>query len=209
MRSQWVPDPFPSARAKKGLSTATTMDEWYEPNSRYHHVAGSVGRQVVVWGGQTSEFYSNDGRIKLATIIEQLDPYSEVWCQRSTGGTPHPGLSSAACTSFGNHLFMYGGTHDSTAATAIGVLTSLNLTTLIWSLLCPETAGGPMRKYGCGIVHFNNGKLAVIGGYGYPTEPGSFIRNYLMGEDGAMSFMSLTSVKVVIVKFIECAHIDV
>ena len=36
------------------------------------------------------------------------------------------------------------------------------------------------RKVGCGIVHFNHNKLAVIGGYGYPTgptQPGSaFIR---------------------------------
>ena len=97
--------------------------ELYEPSPRFSHVASSVGVQVVVWGGQTSEFYSKDGRVKLATIVEQFDPYREVWCQRGTGGTPHPGLSSAACTSFGNHLFMYGGLHDDAASNGSGVLT--------------------------------------------------------------------------------------
>ena len=28
-----------------------------------------------------------------------------------------------------------------------------------------------MRKYGCGMVHFHDDKLAVIGGYGYPSGP--------------------------------------
>ena len=163
--------------------------ELYEPSPRYYHVASSVGGQVVVWGGETSEFCSKDGRVKLATIVEQFDPYPEVWRQRGTGGTPHPGLSGAACTSFGNHLFMYGGLRDGKASSANGVLTRLNVAadtcTLVWSQLCPETAGGPMRKYGCGMVHFHHNKLAVIGGHGYstidptgPTEPGSsFMRN--------------------------------
>ena len=38
-----------------------------------------------------------------------------------------------------------------------------------------------MRKAWCGMVHFHDDKLAVIGGYGYPNgpiQPGSvFIRN--------------------------------
>ena len=41
-----------------------------------------------------------------------------------------------------------------------------------WSQLSPaETAGGPMRKILCRMVHFHNDKLAVIGGYGYPNGP--------------------------------------
>ena len=155
--------------------------ELYEPSSRFFHVASSVGGQVAVWGGQTSEFYSKDGMTKLASVVEQFDPYSEVWCQRGTTGIPHPGLSEAACTSFGNYLFMYGGLHDGTASSGNGALSRLNVDTLVWSLLCPETARGPLRKYGCGMVHFHCDKLAVIGGHGYPTgptQPGStFIRN--------------------------------
>ena len=54
--------------------------------------------------------------------------------------------------------------------------------TLTWSLLCPEAVvGGPMRKADCGIVMFHGDKLAVIGGYGFPTGPtppgSTFIRD--------------------------------
>ena len=158
----------------------------YEPNSRFSHVASSVcdgPGQLIVWGGETSEFYSNDGRIQLASVVEQFDIHSEVWCQRDTGGTPHPGLSQAACTSFGNRLFIYGGYCDATYSNFSGSLSCLDLTTLTWSQLslAGGTAGGPMRKAGCGIVHFHHDKLAVIGGYGIPTGPtqpgSSFIRS--------------------------------
>ena len=159
----------------------------YEPNSRFLHVASSVydsSGQLIVWGGRTSEFDSNDGRIQLASVVEQFDIHSEVWCQRDTGGTPHPGLSRAACTSFGNRLFIYyGGYCDATYSNFSGALSCLDLTTLTWSQLslAGGTAGGPMRKVGCGIVHFHHDKLAVIGGYGIPTGPtrpgSSFIRD--------------------------------
>ena len=148
----------------------------YEPNSRFLHVASSVcdgSGQLIVWGGETSEFYSNDGRIQLASVVEQFDIHSEVWCQRGTGGTPHPGLTGAACTSFGNRLFIYGGYCDDTFSNISGALNCLDLTTLTWSQLslAGGTAGGPMRKAGCGIVHFHHDKLAVIGGGGIPTGP--------------------------------------
>ena len=64
-----------------------------------------------------------------------------------------------------------------------GVLSCLNVKTLTWSQLslAGGTAGAPMRKTGCGIVHFHHDKLAVIGGYGIPTGPtqpgSSFIRD--------------------------------
>ena len=147
----------------------------YEPKSRFNHVASSVfdgsgSDQLIVWGGQTSEFYSNDGRIQLASVVEQFDIHSEVWYQRDTGGTPHPGLAYAACTSFRNHMFIYGGCYDGAATSNNEILSCLDLTTLTWSQLSPAgTAGGPMRKNSCGIVHFHHDKLAVICGYGFPT----------------------------------------
>ena len=158
----------------------------YEPNSRFSHVASSVcdgPGQLIVWGGETSEFYSNDGRIQLASVVEQFDILSEVWCQLGTGGTPHPGLSRAACTSFGNHVFIYGGYWENMSSSISGSLSCLDLRTLTWSQLslAGGTAGGPMRMAACGIVHFHRDKLAVIGGYGIPTgptQPGSaFIRD--------------------------------
>ena len=154
----------------------------YEPASRLSHCqASSLEGRVYVWGGRTLEYESKsaeDGRIKLARRIEQFDPYLEIWSQLNTGGTPHSGLAGVACTSFGDHMYMYGGF----ALKGLGgALSYLNVKTLTWSLLCPETAGGPMRKGACAMVHFNHKKLAVIGGYGYPTDPtqlgSSFIRN--------------------------------
>ena len=142
----------------------------FEPEARFHHVACSSDGQVLVWGGRTAEYYSNDhGRIKLASVVQEFDPCTEVWCQRETVGVPHPGLASIACTSVGNNLFLYGG---EVPGSLYGALSRLDMKTLTWSLLCPEAvAGDPMRKVYCGIVMFHGDKLAVIGGYGSPTGP--------------------------------------
>ena len=98
-------------------------------------------------------------------------------------GPPHPGLSGAACTSFGDYLFTYGGQYYGDSGLDVsGVLSCLNIKTLTWTQLCPVgTARGPMRKVGCGMVHVSSDKLAVIGGSGFPTGPtqpgSSFIMN--------------------------------
>ena len=160
----------------------------YEPSPRFWHVAASVSdvstsQLVVVWGGETSEFYSRDGRTQLASRCQLFHKQSEVWSERhAVLGPPHPGLSAAACTSFGDYLFIYGGSFDGLAPSTSGVLSCLNIKTLTWSQLCPAgTAGGPMRKVKCGMAHVSSDKLAVIGGYGFPTGPtqpgSSFIKS--------------------------------
>ena len=105
-----------------------------------------------MWGGWDLEFESKskDSRIKLARRIEQFEPYLEIWSQLNTGGTPHPGLAGAACTSFGEYVYMYGG---HTSRRFEGALSYLNVKTLTWSQLCPETAKGPMRKVGCCLLY--------------------------------------------------------
>ena len=153
--------------------------ELYEPAARVDHVSFVAEGKVYLWGGQTQDG-SEDGGIKLATCIEQFDPYLEIWSQVNTAGTPHPGLEGAACASNGEHVYMYGGRFKGRYE---GVLSCLNMKSLTWSQLSPEggTAGGPMRKTYCGMVHFHHNKLAVIGGYGIPTGPtqsgSTFIRN--------------------------------
>ena len=141
----------------------------YEPDSRSSHVSFSTKEKVYVWGGLTEK---SD---ELANSIEQFDPYLEVWSQIRTAGMPHPGLEGAACTSYGERIYMYGGRICRGAYT--NVLSCLDMKTLTWSQLCPAgTAEGPMGKLGCGMVHFHHDKLAVIGGYGFPsgpTQPGS------------------------------------
>ena len=151
--------------------TRTRVLQLNEPATRFKHASFSVDGRVYVQGGQTVDLDldSEDEKIKLATCIEQFDPYLEVWRQLNTTGTPHPGLVDSCCTSFGEHLYMYGGHSGKWCE---GVLSCLKVKTLTWSLLCPETDGGPMKKYGSGVVMFKYGeKVAVIGGYGYPTGP--------------------------------------
>ena len=92
-----------------GLRGAWTDGMASEPIAKGAHASFAVDGEVYVyvWGGETRGSSEND---KLApSRIEQFDPYLEVWDQLSTVGTPHPGFSSAACTSFGEHVYMYGG----------------------------------------------------------------------------------------------------
>ena len=167
--------------------------ELYEPSARFLHSAFSIDRRVYVRGGRTDDFESGSedgklelansieqfgpfldggegGKLELANAIEQFDPFLEVWRQlKTTAGTPHPGLAGAACVSFGENVYMYGGY---SGKRDVGALSCLNVKSLTWSLLCPErVAGGPMRKEVCGIVMFHRDKLAVIGGAGYPSGP--------------------------------------
>ena len=151
----------------------------YEPAARLAHVSFSAEGNVYLWGGATQDL-SSEHLDELARRIEPFDPYLEVWCRLNTAGTPHAGLHYAACASHGEHVYMYGGVGTKYE----DFLSCLNFAvkTPTWSQLCPaETVGGPMRKISCGMVHFHDDKLAVIGGYGYPNgpiQPGSvFFRN--------------------------------
>ena len=141
----------------------------YEPSPRLFHSTFSSSERLYVRGGLTvaAETGSKDDLIQLGSCIEQFDPCHEVWCQLNTAGTPHPGLSRAACASLGENVYMYGGFSWKGYE---GVLSKLNLKTLTWSQLSPKTAGGPMRKLGCGLIIVHD-KLVVIGGYGIPTGP--------------------------------------
>jgi hypothetical protein len=150
-----------------------------EPAARFDHVSFLIEEKVCLWGGVTQDVVSGDQDeiIKLAHRIEQFDPYLKIWSQLNTAGTPHPGLAYAACASHGEHVYMYGG-RGTKVEGALGCL-NFSVKTPTWSQLCPaETVGGPMRKNSCGIVHFHDDKLAVIGGYGYrngPIQPGSVL----------------------------------
>ena len=166
---------------------ATRKLQLNEPAARFYHAAISVKGRVYVRGGWTADYDSGseDKKIKLATCVEQFDPYLEVWRQLNTTETPHPGLEVYGCTSFGEHAYMYGGISRDRYE---GVLSCLNVKTLTWSLICPETGGGPMKKCGSGMVMFKYGeKVAVIGGYGYPTgptQPGATFTRDTMFTDG-------------------------
>ena len=149
----------------------------YEPAARFYHASCSIKSGIFVRGGRTLDYESGskNARIKVANVIEQFDPYLEVWRQLDTTGTPHPGLSSATCASVADDVYMYGG---SSGERVEGVLSYFDMKKLTWSQLCPEaTAGAPMRKFACGIiiVHKN---IIVIGGYGIPTGPTQLGANF-------------------------------
>ena len=142
----------------------------YEPAPRLYHVSFPAAKRLLyVWGGRTVDFEtgSEADEIKLRSCIEQFNPVLEDWRQLNTAGTPHPGLDSAACVSDGENVFTYGGYSGKGFE---GVLSKLNLETLTWSQLSPETAGGPMRKAGCRLIIVQK-KLILIGGYGIPAGP--------------------------------------
>lgn len=123
----------------------------YEPARREGHASLSVDGKVYVWGGGTLGDPLEDR--ELATSIEQFDPYLEVWrrVRPRMVGSPHLGQNSGACAPFGERMYVYGGYTGKAILT--GILSCLDLSTHTWSLLCPaETAGGPMRKIGCGMV---------------------------------------------------------
>lgn len=142
----------------------------YEPSARERHTSFSVEGKVYVWGGTTG-ISSEDASGKLATLasIEQFDPYLEVWSPLNTVGLPHPGLYGAACSSFEEQVYVYGGHTGEGMICSAGVLSCLDMKTSTWSLL--YSPGGPMGKTGCGMVHFHHDKLAVIGGHGFPITP--------------------------------------
>ena len=89
----------------KFLSVASTfckliMDQQqrvdlYEPSPRLSHIATSVSdvstsQLVVVWGGETAEFYSRDGGTQLASRCQLFHLQSEVWSERhAVLGPPH------------------------------------------------------------------------------------------------------------------------
>ena len=152
-----------------------------EPTSRFWHHAFLHGGQIYVRGGRTPHFRSEQGQ--LASTFEQFDPMKEVWQPIDTEGTPHPGLSQAACVCVDDVLYMYGSDRK--------VLSQLEMKPFRWSELWAtsdlDDGSTPMIKDACGIVHFADGHLAVFGGYACrsgPLQPGSeFILNTYGNEN--------------------------
>ena len=142
--------------------------DWYEPRSRFWHSAQLVKGRVVVRGGCIPGIDDKKGRREMLKNIEVFEIKTRKWFSRKTKGDRHPGLSSVACASYGKYLYAYGGLDG---AVLNGVLSELNLETLVWTQLSPKTSAGPMRKDASGIVHFGDGMLAVVCGYAYPNKP--------------------------------------
>ena len=159
------------------LSRLTGSSAKYEPLPRYYHVSQTVGSKVLVQGRRTKDF-SVTSREHLASVVEILDPYSELWEQRQVeGDAPSPGTYLAASASVNDDLFRFGGFDG---RNRFNTLHRLDTKTWRWCQLSPMNAeGAPMPKTGCGMMCFRD-NLVVFGGYGIPrgpTEPRSFVND--------------------------------
>ena len=149
----------------------------YEPLPRFGHVSQSVGSKVVVQGGLTKDF-SEKTQQQLTSVVETLDPYSELWEQRQVeGDVPSPGTCRAASTSINDDLYTFGG---GDGRNFFNTLHKLDTKTWHWCQLPPQNAeGAPMPKAACGMISIKD-SLVVFGGYGRPrgpAEPGSFMKS--------------------------------
>ena len=131
----------------------------------------------MVWGGVIEDFRKNQER--LDSVVETFDPFLERWEQQPTTGAPPPGLYSGACASILDSLYTYGGLDGSSRQSD---LYHLCTSAMEWRKLeerIPQD--GPLRKFGCRMVQFNDGILVLFGGYGFPRAailPGSsFIKS--------------------------------
>ena len=85
----------------------------YEPLPRYLHSSGLVGGKVLTYSGRIRDF-SEESKQRLAAVVEEFDPYTELWQQKNvTGQTPAPGMYRAASVAVKEDLFMFGGTDGS------------------------------------------------------------------------------------------------
>ena len=149
----------------------------YEPLPRFFHVSQSVGSKVVLQGGRTKDF-SEKTQQHLTSVVETLDPYSELWERRQVeGDAPSPGTYGAASTSINDNLYTFGGADG---RNYFNTLHKLDTKTWHWCQLSPQNAeGAPMPKWGCGMISIKD-SVVVFGGYGrprVPAEPGSFMKD--------------------------------
>ena len=162
-----------------GFNKATNT---YQPKPRVAPYSSAVKGQCVIFAGLTDDFLKS--KEELSSTVEVFDQYLEQWRVLKITGSPPKGLFYGACCSAPNgDLYIYGG-HDGSHYRS--GLYRLKLATssqkLERSQLSVESdPNGPLRKAGCGMVCFDNKKLAVIGGLGIPhgpPQPGStFIRD--------------------------------
>ena len=149
-----------------GLNKATNI---YQPKPRGAPYSSVIKGQCVIFAGFTDDFLKSKEEL---STVEVFDQYLEQWRQLKTTGSPPKGLFHGACCSTPNgDLYVYDG-HD--GSSYYGGLYKLAMSSqeLEWSQLSVESdPNGPMRKIGCGMLCFDNKKLAVIGGLGVPRGP--------------------------------------
>lgn len=115
-------------------------------------------------GGRT-ECFSQD-KSELLSFIHCFDPVLESWSSHESSGELPPGIYDGACTSYGNCIYVHGGTDGSKFNSLHNSLHKLDTESWTWKELCPQS----MRKFGSEMIACDN-KLVLFGGCGYLSEP--------------------------------------
>ena len=156
------------------------------PSPRSSPFVASVKGRLYLWGG-------NGDAVNKVVCIFNIN--TETWMKEFTKG-PHPpaGLYDGGCSLAGQHIYLYGGYFGSSLS---GSLYQLNTDNWSWIELSNCSAGGPVRKDGCGIITYKD-QLVVVGGYYGPNkepdskQPGS---RYEDGRTNELHCYSLTTGK--------------
>ncbi len=135
----------------------------YEPSPRAYSAASASSEQLYVYGGHVDNFDGN--KRQLRTVIQIHECTTESWKELPTSGTPPPGIFGCATSYSGHVLYVFGG-YDGTSFHAS--LHQLDTRSMTWKQLSPQHDSGPMRKYECQMIHYND-SLIVIGGLGIPS----------------------------------------
>ena len=148
-------------------------DEWREPTPRYHHSTAVVGDEVYLWAGEQRNMpreHESAEKQAFFSNVEVFNVNTGCWEQRATSGTPPLGIRGYSCVAVGNDLHYFGGecTHSDCYHNSVHTLST---STLQWRMLAPTTSedGAPMKKSGCGVVHFTDQEedlLFAVGGRG-------------------------------------------
>ena len=154
----------------------------YEPSPRYWPFCTSYQGKVLLWGGCMKDFMKRE---KICFHVETFSPYLERWEQKSAMGKLPPLLYAGACSTLLENTYTFGGCDGSSFHNS---LHHLNMTTMEWRELTPlNPQDGPMRKEGCGMVTCDDNTLALLGGWGIPsdtTQPGNAISRSTFYLDG-------------------------
>ncbi len=135
----------------------------YEPSPRVNAAASASSEQLYVYGGGVDNFAEN--KRQLRTVIQIYECSTESWKELPTTGTPPPGIYGCATSYSGHVLYLFGG-QDGTSFHAS--LHQLDTRSMTWKQLLPQHDSGPMRKYECQMIYYND-SLIVIGGSGIPS----------------------------------------
>ena len=144
----------------------------YEPLPRVWHSSVQVEDNAYLWGGLTEDSSRSE-------VINIFNSCSESWKEISTTGIPPPGLQGGCFTLLCDDFYYFGGYDGKRAHNS---LHKLQTRTLEWEdIKQANPAGGPLPKWGCGMVAYQQ-QLAFIGGFcSAPTGPfqsgAKFIKN--------------------------------